>query len=81
MCHAVDPDQLGDQDASVVYIASCPTTPINKRYIKEQLEAALTGRSPPDCTGVETDESKLKGYTGFSQVSEEGKAALGFGLI
>ncbi|RSL45264.1 hypothetical protein CEP53_010852 [Fusarium sp. AF-6] len=81
MCHAVDPDQLGDQDASVVYVASCPTTPINKRYIKEQLEAALAGRSPPDCTGVETNESKLKGYTGFSQVSEEGKAVLGFGLI
>ncbi|KAH6886861.1 hypothetical protein B0T10DRAFT_563095 [Thelonectria olida] len=81
MCHAVDPEHRGDQDASVVYVAACPTTPRNKEYVKGQLEAALAGRGPPDCPGVMNDETKLNGYKGFSHVSEEGKAVLGFGLL
>ncbi|KAH7175392.1 hypothetical protein EDB81DRAFT_849626 [Dactylonectria macrodidyma] len=81
MCHAVDPEHLGDQDASVVYAAACPTTPRNKEYVKEQLKAALDGNGPPDCPNVAVDESKLKGYRGFADVSEEGKAVLGFGLL
>ncbi|KAJ3543225.1 hypothetical protein NM208_g3687 [Fusarium decemcellulare] len=80
MCHAVDPDHFGDGDASVVYVAACPTTAINQTYVKEQLEAALAGRGPPDCPGVTTDETKLKGYKGYGDLSEEGKAVLGFGL-
>ncbi|ETS74586.1 hypothetical protein PFICI_13070 [Pestalotiopsis fici W106-1] len=81
MCHAVDPDHFGDGDASVVYVAACPTTPTNQDYVKKQLEAALAGRCPPDCLNVTTDETKLKGYKGFDDVSEEGKAVLGFNLI
>ncbi|KAM5344120.1 hypothetical protein ACJ41O_012657 [Fusarium nematophilum] len=81
MCHAVDPEHLGDQDASVVYVAACPTTSRNKDYVKRQLEAALAGRGPPDCPGVMTDETKLKGYKGYSEVSQAGKAVLGFGLL
>ncbi|KAH6991474.1 hypothetical protein BKA56DRAFT_652287 [Ilyonectria sp. MPI-CAGE-AT-0026] len=81
MCHAVDPEHQGDQDASVVYVAACPTTPRNKEYIKEQLQAALTGQGPPDCPNLVVDESKFKGYTGFDGVSEEGKIVLGFPLL
>lgn len=80
MCHAVDPEHLGSGDASVAYIAACPTTKTNKQYIKTQLEAALAGKAPPDCPGVDVDESRLKGYKGFDGVSPEGKKALGFGL-
>ncbi|KAF4124833.1 DUF1479 domain protein [Geosmithia morbida] len=81
MCHAVDPDHQGSLDASVAYIGACPTTEINKRYVKSQLEAALAGKPPPDCLGLETDETTLDGYKGFDHVSAEGKAALGFGLL
>lgn len=80
MCHAVDPVHNGEGDASVVYVPACPTTPINKAYVKEQLEAALAGRAPPDSTEVKCDETKLKGYKGFDGVSEDGKAVLGFSL-
>jgi hypothetical protein len=48
--------------------------------VKEQLEAALAGRAPPDSTEVQCDETKLKGYKGFDGLSEEGKAVLGFNL-
>lgn len=80
MCHAVDPVHEGEGDASVVYVAACPTTPINKAYVKEQLQAALEGRAPPDSTAVKCNETKLKGYKGYDGVSEEGKAVLGFNL-
>lgn len=81
MCHAVDPEHRGEGDASVVYVAACPTTARNKEYVKRQLEAALAGRDPPDCPGVMNDETKLKGYKGFDDISEEGKTVLGFGLL
>ena len=81
MCHAVDPAHNGTQDASVVYIAACPTTNTNREYIKTQLQAALAGESPPDCLGVAVHETGLVGYKGFDGVSEEGKKALGFPLL
>jgi hypothetical protein len=81
MCHAVDPVHEGEGDASVVYIAACPSTAKNKAYVKTQLEAALAGKPPPDAPGLEIDETKLKGYNGYDGVSEEGKAVLGFGLL
>jgi hypothetical protein len=83
MIHAVDPEHKGEGDSSVVYIAACPTTNINKAYVKEQLKAALAGEAPPDIVGVPnfTDETTLKGYKGFEGVSAEGKAALGFNLL
>ncbi|KAI1880368.1 hypothetical protein JX265_001989 [Neoarthrinium moseri] len=81
MCHAVDPMHNGTIDASVVYVPACPTTNINKGYVKRQLENALNGLPPPDRIGVELDERKLNGYKGFDDVSEEGKAALGFALL
>ncbi|GKT67286.1 DUF1479 domain protein [Colletotrichum tofieldiae] len=81
MCHAVDPEHNGEGDASVVYIAACPTTKTNKDYVKKQLQAALVGGGPPDRVGLKLDESALKGYKGFDDVSEEGKMVLGFNLL
>lgn len=81
MCHAVDPEHHGDHAASAAYIAACPTTGINKAYIKKQLQAALAGIGPPDCPDVITNETVMKGYRGFDVVSEDGKVALGFGLL
>lgn len=81
MCHAVDPEHNGKEDASVVYVAACPTTAINKAYIKTQLQAGLLGKGPPDSPNVDVDERALKGYKGFDGVSAEGKAVLGFNLL
>ncbi|KAI1773857.1 DUF1479-domain-containing protein [Hypoxylon cercidicola] len=81
MCHAVDPVHNGKEDASVVYVAACPTTPVNKAHVKLQLQAALVGKAPPDSPDVDVDERKLKGYKGFVDISAEGKAVLGFGLL
>lgn len=81
MCHAVDAEHNGTENASVLYIAACPTTTVNKAYIKKQLHAALAGQTPPDYAD-ESDliESTLKGYTGYAGLSEEAKQALGFYL-
>lgn len=81
MCHAVDPEHNGQGDASVVYVAACPTTAINKAHVKTQLQAALVGKGPPDSPDIDVDETKLKGYKGFTDISAEGKAVLGFGLL
>ncbi|KAI1098594.1 DUF1479-domain-containing protein [Jackrogersella minutella] len=81
MCHAVDPEHNGQGDASVVYVAACPTTPVNKDYIKTQLQAALVGKGPPDSPDVDIDERILKGYKGFTDITAEGKTVLGFDLL
>jgi hypothetical protein len=81
MCHAVDPEHNGTEDASVVYVAACPTTPKNKAYIKRQLEAALAGKAPPDVIGMDVNETTLKGYKGYDNVSKEGRTVLGFDLL
>jgi hypothetical protein len=66
MCHAVDAEHIGDQDASVVYIAANPTTKINKEYMKRQYEKMALGLPPPDFLSSGSDESKLDGFKGFS---------------
>ena len=81
MCHAVDPEHRGSGDASVAYIAACPTTKTNKEYVRSQLKAALAGQAPPDCIGVHVNETTLKGYKGYNNVSKEGKVVLGFDLL
>ncbi|KAF7543075.1 hypothetical protein G7Z17_g11042 [Cylindrodendrum hubeiense] len=81
VCHAVDPEQEGSENASVVYIPSCPTTPINKAYVKRQIEATLAGLPPPDHTlDNDLDETTLKGYIGLDGLNEEAKRAFGFEL-
>ena len=81
VCHAVDPLHLGSDNAAVVYIAACPSTPNNTAYVKKQLEATRDGRPPPDYQeGNDLDETKLEGYVGLDQLSDEGKRAFGFGL-
>lgn len=81
MCHAVDPVHNGANNASVVYIASCPTTPINQRYVEKQLSAALDGRPPPDQqSNTDVDETIFQGYTGYQGLDEDAKRALGFYL-
>ena len=81
MCHAVDPEHRGSGDASVAYVAACPITKTNTEYVRSQFRAALAGQAPPDCIGVNVNETTLKGYKGFDDVSEEGRAVLGFDLL
>jgi hypothetical protein len=81
MCHAVDAEHNGRENASVVYIAACPSTPINRAYIKEQLNVALGGLPPPDYADTsDLNEATLEGYTGYKGLGEEAKQALGFYL-
>ncbi|KAI3559692.1 hypothetical protein CABS01_13413 [Colletotrichum abscissum] len=81
VCHAVDPVHEGSQNASVLYIAACPTTTNNKTYVKKQLSETLAGRPPPDQQeGNDLDERTLRGYVGLQDLSAEAKRAFGFGL-
>lgn len=81
VCHAVDPVHEGSENASVLYIAACPTTANNKTYVKKQLSETLAGKPPPDQQeGNDLDETTLKGYAGLKDLSAEAKRAFGFGL-
>jgi len=81
LCHAVDPEHNGDENASVTYVAACPSTAVNQAYIKHQLQSTRDGKPPPDyAEGLNTDETKFKGYTGHEGLSNEAKAALGYNL-
>ncbi|EFX04933.1 duf1479 domain containing protein [Grosmannia clavigera kw1407] len=81
VCHAVEPEHIGPTNASVVYVPACPTTAINKAYVKRQLAATTNGQVPPDyMRGNDLDETKLKGYVGHGGLSEEAKAAFGYYL-
>ncbi|GAD97004.1 hypothetical protein NECHADRAFT_55518 [Paecilomyces variotii No. 5] len=82
MCHAVEVEHSGKHDASVAYIAATPTTPVNIRYIKSQLERFLAGMPPGDFPGG-IDETKLKGYLGERGIpnGNTGRDAMGFHLL
>lgn len=83
MCHAVDPEHKGSENAAVAYIAAVPSTEQNKRYIAEQLKCTLEGRVPPDFSvggrGTNMDERKFVGYKGHVGLSEAARRALGYG--
>ncbi|KAJ5359444.1 uncharacterized protein N7496_011857 [Penicillium cataractarum] len=82
LCHAVDTEQLGTSHASVAFIASCPTTPVNQEYVKMQLACTLEGRVAPDyLEGNDLDETKLKGYVGLDGLGTEARRAFGFHLL
>lgn len=80
MCHAVDAEHNGNENACVAYIAACPSTQANIEYIKGQYEDTVAGRPPKDFASSELDERTLKGYTGYENLGEEAKEALGFYL-
>lgn len=55
---------------------------MNKKYVKQQLEATLAGRPSADYSeGNTLDESTLKGYVGLERLDEEAKKAFGFQLL
>lgn len=80
VCHAVDTRHDGTQNAAVAYIAACPTTPINKAYVRRQLTAILQGQRAPDYVeaGDTLDERTLKGHRGLEDVGGMGRRAFGF---
>ncbi|CZR51284.1 uncharacterized protein PAC_01159 [Phialocephala subalpina] len=83
MLHAVEVEHLGEQDASVVYVAATPTTEINKEYMRGQVKAFLDGgKVPKDFGGnytIERDEATFKGWIGEKGIlsGEEGRRAAG----
>lgn len=81
LCHAVDPEHNGNENACVTYVAACPSTTANKAYVKRQLESTLAGKPPPDyADGLQLDETKFRGYTGHRDLNDEARAALGYNL-
>lgn len=78
----MDTEHLGKTNASVAFVAACPTTPANKAYMRKQLAATLAGKPSPDYSeGNDLDETKLKGYVGLDGLSAEAKKAFGFDLL
>jgi hypothetical protein len=73
MCHAIDAEHIGTEDASVAYIAATPTTRINQEYMRRQYEKMSKGLPPPDFERSGSDESLLEGYEGFSKDPESWK--------
>lgn len=83
MLHAVEVEHSGSADASVVYVASVPSTRFNKGYVQRQLECYYRGKPPPDfeMEGSVDDERVLKGFTGDKAfLSEDGRRAFGMGV-
>lgn len=77
----MDPEHNGEENASVAYVAACPSTVANQAYIKRQLQSTMDGKPPPDYAGgLEMDETKFNGYTGHQGLSDEARAALGYNL-
>jgi hypothetical protein len=78
MCHAVEIDHNGENDASVIYVGAAPTTPDNVFYVKDQWERFKNGRPPKDFEHGK-DESKFKGYLGEAVIlgGEVGRRAAG----
>ncbi|KAF5963193.1 hypothetical protein FBULB1_13566 [Fusarium bulbicola] len=82
VCHAVVTEHLGKNNASVAFIAACPTTPANEAYVKEQLLATLEGRPSADyADGNDLNESTLKGHVGLDGLDDEARKAFGFHLL
>ncbi|KAF3396401.1 putative protein YbiU [Penicillium rolfsii] len=77
VCHAVDPEHVGNVEASVAYIAATPTTRTNKEHMRAQYDRMVVGLSPPDYSdGV--DESKFKGFQGFEGKETLFKSLMGY---
>jgi hypothetical protein len=77
--HAVDPTYNGEnENACAIYVAKCPSTTVSQAYIKRQLQSTLAGKPPSDyASGLDTNETRFKGYVGHHGLPEEGRAALG----
>ncbi|KAF7561093.1 hypothetical protein G7046_g3041 [Stylonectria norvegica] len=81
MCHAVEVEHDGDEDASVAYIAATRRTEENDSYIKGQLQDFLNG-VPPEDFRRGPGESEFKLFTGErGLIGEAGRKAFGFGLL
>lgn len=66
----------------MAFIGACPTTRINKDYVRTQLICTLEGRSAPENSeGNELDETKLKGYVGLDELDADARRAFGFDLL
>ena len=76
MCHAIEIEHTGANDASVIYVGAVPTTAANVLYIKDQWARFKKGMPPGDFEHGK-DESKFKGYLGEEGVlgGEFGKRA------
>lgn len=80
MCHAVEIDHEGKNDASVIYIGATPTTPANIRYIQDQWARFKKGQPPGDFEHGK-DESKFDGHLGEDGIlgGEAGRRAASAG--
>lgn len=82
ICHAVEVEHNGDNEACVAYIAATPSTEQNKRYMKQQLQDLRDGVPPLDFRHNDcASERDFHGFEGEAAVlSDGGRRALGYGL-
>jgi hypothetical protein len=90
MCHAVETTHNGSGPASVCYIPSAPSTPLNLAYIRKHWKDIVAGIPPDDYkyldgTGSELvlneqNERKMKGALSLDGISVEGRRGLGEGV-
>ncbi len=81
MCHAVEVEHNGANEACVAYIAATPSTEGNKKYMAEQLKAFLSGAQPEDFRqDGAVSEKNYVGYAGEAGIlsGEAGRRAMGF---
>jgi hypothetical protein len=78
MCHAVEINHSGINDAAVIYISATPITPSNILYVRDQWAKFKNGLPPGDFQHGK-DESKFKGFMGENGIlsGEMGKKAAG----
>ncbi|KAF8467846.1 hypothetical protein BDZ91DRAFT_782497 [Kalaharituber pfeilii] len=86
--HALEKRHNGKQDSSVLYIPAIPWSPRNVEYVKRQRDAMEMGGVAPDFPGAGVEgcgEKGWEGQGGWQHVhegsGEEGKRALGWGLV
>jgi hypothetical protein len=75
--HAVENEHRGSGYSSVIYIGSAPDCAKNRKYLPNQREAFLDGRSAPDFA-AEDYEVEFNGRAKESDLSPLGRKQMGF---
>jgi hypothetical protein len=75
--HAVENEHRGSGYSSVIYIGSAPDCAKNRKYLPNQREAFLNGRSAPDFA-AEDYEVEFEGRAAEADLSPLGRKQMGF---
>lgn len=79
VCHAVEKEHNGTNDASVMYIPAVPTCRQNVQYVRAQADNFARGCPPPDFPQGRT-EHDYKLYATQKDIHPAGLAAMGLAI-